>query len=646
MNAVLKAALAYARRGWKVLPVVEGGKVPATLHGVKDATSDESRIRAWFDSERGARLNIGVACGRESGIVVFDIDPRNGGEVSWDFWEQYHGAVPAGPMAYTAGGGAHYVAAWAPGVRSSKVADGIDLLSDGRYFVAYPSRIEGRAYVWEDSSRPIQIDDGDSVIEPFSMPPAWLASVTATKKEATGVVPDGLIQGNRNAGLTAMAGAMRRYGLNEAEILAALTVANEARCEVPLPASEVRSIAHSISRYEPDSDVAANAALGDEAVEELLAASQAARHDYYLTRATAFLKQPSSIDWAVRGWVPLSGTTMVYGESAAGKTFLTLDVACSIASDDVNWCGLETRHGVAVYLAGEGNYGLRQRIAAWATKHSVTNLDRLLVSNRALDLDDPDAVGQVLRAVRDLTSEAVTLVVIDTVNNHMAGDENSAKDVRQLFGAVNTVAVALGCPVILNHHVGNNAEARNRARGSSAFKASLDSSILVENRDGVITVTCTKMKDGPAPSPLHGRIEPIALPWQEADGTPISGAVWSQTEAPEDTRDQDRADRRDQRETERLERWRSFYERAWFNSGAELRDGAPYVSRSALRDWMQANQRTMRANTIEQHLKPSAREGSMIRDLLDTGYLEPTDHGWFIVDPVHASALLAARDER
>ena len=657
MNEVLEAALSYARRGWRVLPVVEGGKVPATLHGVKDATDNEDKIRAWFGTERGSRLNIGIACGKDSGIVVFDIDPRNGGDHSWDFWEQYHGATPAGPMAYTAGGGAHYVAEYAPGVRSTKLADGIDLLSDGRYFVAYPSQIEGRQYFWEDSSRPIPIEDDDQTVAPFTIPPAWLASVTANRKEngPGGIAPDGLIRGNRNAGLTALAGAMRRYGMSEAEILAALNVANEARCEVPLPASEVRSIAASIARYEPEGDVAAHVALGDEAVEELLAASQAARHDYYLTRATAFLQQPSPIEWAIQGWIPLSGTTMVYGESAAGKTFLTLDIACSVASDGVDWCGLRTRHGVAVYLAGEGNFGLRQRIAAWATKHGVTNLDRMLVSNRALDLDDPDAVAQVLRAVSDLTNEQVTLCVIDTVNNHMAGDENSAKDVRALFGAVNTVAAALGCPVILNHHVGNSQEARNRARGSSAFKASLDSSILVTNKRGAITVSCAKMKDGPAPEPLYGRIESVELPWRDDDGVAITGAVWSQTAEPEETpdeeaqerREQAREERRDRRSNDRLEKWRSFFERAWFNAGCPLdAERAPYVTKVALRDWLTANQRNMKASTIEQHLKASAKEGTMIRDLLDSAYIEYDTNGWSVCDPIHASALIAAMDER
>jgi hypothetical protein len=38
-DAILRQALAYARRGWPVFPCQPGQKVPATRHGYKDATT-------------------------------------------------------------------------------------------------------------------------------------------------------------------------------------------------------------------------------------------------------------------------------------------------------------------------------------------------------------------------------------------------------------------------------------------------------------------------------------------------------------------------------------------------------------------------------------------------------------------------------
>ena len=41
-----EAALTYASWGWHVIPVVPNGKIPATQHGVKDATTDPEQLKA------------------------------------------------------------------------------------------------------------------------------------------------------------------------------------------------------------------------------------------------------------------------------------------------------------------------------------------------------------------------------------------------------------------------------------------------------------------------------------------------------------------------------------------------------------------------------------------------------------------------
>ena len=66
--------------------------------------------------------------------------------------------------------------------------------------------------------------------------------------------PDGNLipSGTRNATLARLAGTMRRVGMSQEEILAALAQATEDRCRPPLPMREVEKIAASICRYEPD----------------------------------------------------------------------------------------------------------------------------------------------------------------------------------------------------------------------------------------------------------------------------------------------------------------------------------------------------------------------------------------------------------
>jgi hypothetical protein len=58
--------------------------------------------------------------------------------------------------------------------------------------------------------------------------------------------------GQRNATLARLAGTMRRVGMSQAEISAALEHVNADRCRPSLPADEVRRIAANVARYEPD----------------------------------------------------------------------------------------------------------------------------------------------------------------------------------------------------------------------------------------------------------------------------------------------------------------------------------------------------------------------------------------------------------
>jgi putative DNA primase/helicase len=128
------------------------------------------------------------------------------------------------------------------------LADGIDIKSDGGYFVAPPSRhASGQTYEWEASSEP-----DDVPLAPF---PAWLAKLIGQpggngdhgEAPASQAIP----QGRRNDSLTSLAGLMRRRGMSQEAIEAALLTENEKHCRPPLDEVEVARIAKSVARYEP-----------------------------------------------------------------------------------------------------------------------------------------------------------------------------------------------------------------------------------------------------------------------------------------------------------------------------------------------------------------------------------------------------------
>ncbi len=93
-------------RGLPVLPLVARSKEPdgtVVPHGFKSASTDPKIVRQWF---RNAHRNVGIA--PPVGVLVLDVDPRNGGDESLAKLVAEHGALPATWTVETGGGGTHY----------------------------------------------------------------------------------------------------------------------------------------------------------------------------------------------------------------------------------------------------------------------------------------------------------------------------------------------------------------------------------------------------------------------------------------------------------------------------------------------------------------------------------------------------------
>jgi hypothetical protein len=150
---LLKAALAYARRGVPVFPCEPGGKRPLTYNGFWEATTDLRVIERWW--KRWPSANVGIPTGKKSGLLVLDVDLDNGGPESLARLERADGPAPKTARVRTGGGGAHVFFRHPTDaeIRNSAglLGPGLDVRGEGGYVVVPPSRTQG-AYEWVDRS--------------------------------------------------------------------------------------------------------------------------------------------------------------------------------------------------------------------------------------------------------------------------------------------------------------------------------------------------------------------------------------------------------------------------------------------------------------------------------------------------------------
>ncbi|SEQ33623.1 putative DNA primase/helicase [Faunimonas pinastri] len=203
MPDMIAHALGYGLRGWPVFPCHPNTKQPLTEHGLKNASADPERIRAWWKKHPNAM--IGVPTGAPIGAFVVDLDPKDGAtaegllglvierlaelraegegvddaagfaaaleqELSAPF------ALPPCPMVRTPRGGLHLWFAMPDGLeignRAGVIPD-VDVRGTGGYVILPPSTRRGRkakddgcdgvAYLWEEDSG---LDDFDPPAAP------------------------------------------------------------------------------------------------------------------------------------------------------------------------------------------------------------------------------------------------------------------------------------------------------------------------------------------------------------------------------------------------------------------------------------------------------------------------------------------------
>jgi phage/plasmid primase-like uncharacterized protein len=356
--------------------------------------------------------------------------------------------------------------------------------------------------------------------------------------------------------------------------------------------------------------------------------------DDWLIPADDFCAQPSPISWLVKRWIQSQALVMVHGPSGGGKTFVVLDWCLRMASGTEDWAGHKVRQGNVVYLAGEGHHGLRGRVAAWKHHHKAGKL-AMWLSKDGCDLNTPTGYLKVVEQVRML-KDRPSVIVVDTLHRFLSGDENSAQDAKTMLDACNALMQEFNCSVILVHHTGVSDEAQHRARGSSAWRGALDIeiSIVPGKNDQPMQIIQRKSKDAELAETIHVELQQVAIPgWRDEDDQQVTSAVIVQTEAPTVIK-----------KDSKIDSHRKTFENAWWSSGAEERNGLPYLSRSAMMEYL-VQKMNVTETSAKQYIKPSV-PGKPIADMLVAEIIEAFEHGWTVIDETQASAMLIRKSER
>lgn len=264
-EALLQALHENHTRGWAQIPVhgitdegactcsrgrdcPSAGKHPVMPAWGKNLLTYEELVEQFSTPDP---YNLGIVTGPPSGIFVVDIDVRHGGldsvETLAEQGYHFHGQLTS----LTGGGGYHLIYRLPPGVdiRSSagSLAPGIDIRAAGGMIVAPPSRHHsGAYYVW------------DTAVIPSTMPedpPEWLLKrLRAASSAAVDLVIEPgrkLQEGQRHPPFLRVAGMLHRYGATEQAVYRTLRALDEEICDPQLGDEEVKRIAHSSSKWEP-----------------------------------------------------------------------------------------------------------------------------------------------------------------------------------------------------------------------------------------------------------------------------------------------------------------------------------------------------------------------------------------------------------
>lgn len=232
----------------------------------------------------------------------------------------------------------------------------------------------------------------------------------------------------------------------------------------------------------------------------------------YQLYSTAELLRLPPPEWLIDGIIPAGELVTLYAPPESYKSFIALDIALCVASDR-NWLGRDTKHGLVIYVAGEGVSGLPKRLLAWHVKHNIEpEVPDIAWLTESLPIhSDSEALIALLARIENEVRRRPTLVIIDTMARCFEGEEEKPGDMSRFVAGVDLLRKRFGCTVLVIHHTRLDG---TRERGNTALRGASRAMVAVDRPDGAnyVNVKCSKQNDAE-------HFEDIELSFEGVDGT-------------------------------------------------------------------------------------------------------------------------------
>lgn len=507
----VEAAQALAAIGFGVFPCRPRSKVPATVHGCKDATRDPNVIQDMF----GADDNVAIATGTASGVWVLDVDGKEGLAALSDL-ERRHGSLPETVCQETGGGGRQYFfRLTGEQVRNRAKLGGqpIDVRGEGGYVVAPPSvHPNGRPYSW--------LRPPESV--PLAESPRWLLEFIGLRAKSDDLVErgDGIHRDDQDDRQGSVLATLLRMRVADEKDGSRRLFASACRCvEWNLSDAEAVALIQAYARLRPfprswtapqilarlrdaEQHAIRGSALEAQAKEE---AETPPAYPPPQPAEEFCAAHPEPEPPLIDGILRCGGVAGIVSGSKCKKSHALLHLLLSIANG-LPWLGHATLRGDVLLIDLETQRGdWSRRIQTIAIDMGVP-MDGLVVQPLRGVFTDIHALAAYL--IGTVPRNRFAAIAIDPLYKLTpdGADENSAADVGRVMARLDEIAVATGAAVLAVHH-SPKGDTSGRSTldfgaGSGAFARAVDALIALrpheEEDHAVLEVVCRSFREPPA----------------------------------------------------------------------------------------------------------------------------------------------------